>query len=119
MAASGGHLRLRIGDWVTVTLWPATVIPPRRTAPVALARYENETVPDPLKLGPFFRVIHGEAAGADQRQPAVVVTRIDPIPVSAPRKTLVRLSVKAQVEAVLVRLKLAVCPNPATLAVTR
>lgn len=71
--------------WVTVKVWPPTVIVPVREASAVFAATAKFTVPSPEPLAPDVMVIHEAAEEADQEQPARVSTVT--LPLVAPAGT--------------------------------
>jgi hypothetical protein len=68
--------------WVTVNVWPATVIVPVLCGP-AWAATEKDTAPLPEPLAPELIVIQESLLDAVQTHPVAVVTLTPPVPPEA------------------------------------
>ena len=70
--------------WVTVTVFPATVMVPLRAVTAVLADTENCVTPLPASLLPPVIAIQVALVAAVQAQPAGALTAIDEFPATAP-----------------------------------
>ena len=75
--------------WVTVNVWPATVMVPVRGVTAVLADTENCVRPLPATLLPPVIAIQAALLLAVQAQPAGALTAIDEFPATPPSDTAV------------------------------
>jgi hypothetical protein len=87
-------------DWVTVTVWPATVSVPVRAGPL-LAAIETVTLPFPVPLLPAVMVMNDALLVAVHVDVQLVVTLITPVPPLASTLALVGETVNEHADCVM------------------